>query len=202
MAKKKYYAVRVGKQCGIYESWDQAKEQISGFSGAEYKGFTTLEEAKAYMGGETLSVKEGRPAAGELYAYVDGSFDASTGRYAYGIVLLTDTEEKLVNGVGDNEDAAKMRNVAGELSGAMYAMKYAANHGFQRLVIFHDYEGIAKWAEDEWKTNLDCTQKYKLFCIGMRNRLDIRFQKVAAHTGNYYNEKADELAKDALGIKK
>ena len=39
MAKKKYYAVKRGKTPGIYLTWEDCRSQISGFSGAVYKGF-------------------------------------------------------------------------------------------------------------------------------------------------------------------
>ena len=41
MAKKKYYAVKIGKKPGIYQTWAQTKEQVDGFSGAIYKSFST-----------------------------------------------------------------------------------------------------------------------------------------------------------------
>ena len=49
MAKKKYYAVKRGKTPGIYLTWEDCRSQISGFSGAVYKGFETLEEAGAFL---------------------------------------------------------------------------------------------------------------------------------------------------------
>lgn len=45
MAKKRYYAVKVGKKKGIYESWDECSKQVKGYPGAEYKGFVTRKEA-------------------------------------------------------------------------------------------------------------------------------------------------------------
>ncbi len=36
----------------------------------------------------------------------------------------------------------------------------------------------------------------------MKKKIDIYFQKVLAHSGDYYNEVADGLAKKAVGIKK
>lgn len=36
---KKFYAVKVGKKPGIYETWAECQSQISGFSGAIYRGF-------------------------------------------------------------------------------------------------------------------------------------------------------------------
>ena len=52
---KKYYAVRVGHNPGIYVTWSDCEVQVKGFPGAQYKSFPTEAEAKAYMGtkGET-----------------------------------------------------------------------------------------------------------------------------------------------------
>lgn len=46
----KFYAVRVGRTPGIYNSWDDCKAQIDGFSGATYKSFKTAAEAAEFMG--------------------------------------------------------------------------------------------------------------------------------------------------------
>ncbi|MFR1286910.1 MAG: viroplasmin family protein [Subdoligranulum sp.] len=37
MAKKKYYAVQVGRIPGIYGTWDECKAQTEGVSGAKHK---------------------------------------------------------------------------------------------------------------------------------------------------------------------
>ena len=47
--KKKYHAVRVGREPGLYNSWDEAEEQVTGFSGAEYCSFRLKKEANIYM---------------------------------------------------------------------------------------------------------------------------------------------------------
>ncbi len=39
MAKKKIYAVRKGKLVGIFRSWDECRDSVNGYPGAEYKGF-------------------------------------------------------------------------------------------------------------------------------------------------------------------
>ncbi|MBO5115311.1 MAG: RNase H1/viroplasmin domain-containing protein, partial [Peptococcaceae bacterium] len=51
MAGKKYYAVKVGRETGIFTSWDVCKAQVQGYSGAVHKGFATLEEAQAFLSG-------------------------------------------------------------------------------------------------------------------------------------------------------
>lgn len=45
--KKKYYVVWTGKKPGIYDSWDECKEQINGFAGAQYRGFESQTDALA-----------------------------------------------------------------------------------------------------------------------------------------------------------
>jgi len=47
--KAKFYAVAAGRKPGIYEIWEEAKEQITGFPGAVFKGFPTKEDAEAYI---------------------------------------------------------------------------------------------------------------------------------------------------------
>lgn len=46
--KKNFYAVGKGKETGIFGSWDEAKEKVSGFKGAVFKGFKTFEEAEEW----------------------------------------------------------------------------------------------------------------------------------------------------------
>ena len=43
MAAKKYYAVKKGKTTGIFQTWEECRASVEGFSGAEYKGFARLE---------------------------------------------------------------------------------------------------------------------------------------------------------------
>ena len=45
----KFYAVKKGRTPGIYRTWDAAKEQIDGFSGAEYKSFEQITDATDYL---------------------------------------------------------------------------------------------------------------------------------------------------------
>lgn len=45
MAKKNFYVVWNGIKPGIYNSWDECKTQVSGYDGAIYKSFPSLELA-------------------------------------------------------------------------------------------------------------------------------------------------------------
>ncbi|MBE6891762.1 MAG: reverse transcriptase-like protein [Ruminococcaceae bacterium] len=201
--KKKIYAVRSGSQTGIFYSWDDCRKAVTGYKGAEYCGFYTIEEAEAYLNGETFEAGHDIPECPPetAIAFVDGSFDVETFRYAFGCVILyPDGSRDELNGVGNNPNAVSARNVAGELMGTMTAIKKAAEKGFRKLVIYHDYEGIAAWFQRRWKANSWCAVEYVRFTEAYRRAMDISFVKVAAHTGNTLNEAVDRLAKEALGI--
>ncbi|EEU20935.1 ribonuclease H family protein [Lactobacillus mulieris] len=45
----KFYAVKKGRKIGIFRTWDECKEQVNGFSGAEYKSFSNILEASQYL---------------------------------------------------------------------------------------------------------------------------------------------------------
>ena len=45
----KYYAVKEGRNIGVFGTWDECKAQVDGYSGAIYKSFKTLDEAKAFL---------------------------------------------------------------------------------------------------------------------------------------------------------
>lgn len=209
MAKKKIYAVRKGKTTGIFYSWDECSASVNGYPGAEYKSFTMKEEANAYLGNsfaaqieeEKKDQKNTAPDRTEstLTAYVDGSFDPSIGKYAFGCILLTPEGEIIrESGNGQDPESLAIRNVAGEMLGAMYAVQWAINHGYPSLTIYYDYEGIAKWAQGDWKAKNKRTQQYAEFMNGKRSYIQLSFQKVKAHSGDHYNEEVDKLAKSAL----
>lgn len=209
---KKYYAVAKGKTPGIYFTWDDCKAQIEHFSGAVYKGFPTLAEAEEFIqlaGDSKMAVsktftknsdEQTVSTDSHLIAYVDGSYENSQKRYAYGCVLVLPDETVTLNGSGAEEDLVGMRNVAGEILGSCKAIDWAVENGYQEITIFYDYEGIEKWANGIWKANKIGTKNYKVFIAEKRQKISIHFQKVAAHTGVTYNEMADKLAKEALGI--
>jgi len=210
MAAKKVYAVKKGKAPGIYENWDACKAAVDGFSGAEYKGFATLEEACGYLGISVNEVQnqreekiEERPAGVDsLIAYVDGSYEHSLKKYAFGCVfLLPDGTIYAENGSGNNPDSAKLRNVTGEMLGAMFAVRWAIKNGFANLEIRYDYEGVEKWVTGAWKSKTELTQKYAAAMRKWSCQVSLKFTKVAAHTNVYYNEMADQLAKQALAEK-
>ncbi|XP_075454403.1 ribonuclease H1-like isoform X3 [Ascaphus truei] len=45
-----FYAVRTGRKPGIYNTWDECKEQVIRFPAARYKKFATEEDAREFVG--------------------------------------------------------------------------------------------------------------------------------------------------------
>jgi ribonuclease HI len=110
MAKKKYYAVAVGRQPGIYTQWfgdAGAQVQVLGYQGALYKGFSTREEARDFIRDRCSVKKKGitplrktrarstatigeQPddcPADRIVIYTDGSSLGNPGPGGYGVVI-------------------------------------------------------------------------------------------------------------------
>lgn len=193
----KYYAVKNGKQVGIYLTWEECEKQVKGFKGALYKSFPTKEQALEYI--EETKIEE---TIDGLVAYVDGSYNIKSMVYGYGCVLLEGQHViQQFYGKGNEEDYVSMRNVAGEILGSEVAIRYAIENSYKLICIYYDYEGIEKWANKTWKANKTGTIAYQKFIEESRQKIQISFVKVLAHSGDMYNEVADKLAKRAVGIK-
>lgn len=204
--KKKYYAVREGREKGIFDTWSECENRVKGFAGAEFKSFPTLEEAKEYLCKK--DVKE-ELVQSEVYAYVDGSFNDKAKITGGGGVLYWNGEEFPFALKTIQKELTEMRNVGGEILGVIAAINTvkeivhshiltAKEMGLDKIRIYHDYQGISSWVDGSWQTNKTATKAYKEFV--QNSGLDISFTKVAAHTGNEGNEIADIIAKYSVGL--
>lgn len=209
MAKNKYYAVKRGRQPGIYETWDQAKAQVDNYPNALYKSFVDLKAAWEYLAVPEnnnitrtesdvnidwwTELKDPRNAI----AFSDGSYDESNGSFSYGIALLWNQKLIRLSRRFMNADYSNLRNVAGELAGARRAVQFAINNGIKKITIYHDYEGVATLATREWDTHSPFTEEYLNYMKEASKQIKIDFHWVRGHSGNYYNDMADKLAKTA-----
>ncbi len=192
---KKYYAVKNGRKIGIFESWDECKAQVDGYSGAEYKSFPTEAEAKAYIFcGEVKKEEAG------TFAYVDGSFSLEKSEFSFGAIISVDGKEEEFSGKFSDPELLEMRNVAGEIKGAEFVMKYCLINNIPEIDLYYDYMGIEMWCTGAWKANKTGTQNYRDFYQSIKDKLKVNFKKVKGHSGDKLNDRADKLAKKALGI--
>lgn len=205
-----YYAVKKGRIKGIYNSWKECLEQVDGYPGAVYKKFALKSEAENFLQGDSFVALKKEIVEGnfnidlahvlepdEYYIYTDGSYSDS--KYAWAFVVLY-AGEVIHNdyGVGTDEQAAKTRNIAGELTAVMRACVWAKNKKVKRITIRHDLQGVAFWARGEWKRNNNVTEQYYNFMQKYIKEKFVVFEHVRGHSGNEYNDMADKLAKQAI----
>lgn len=211
----KYYAVQKGKTPGVYTSWDECKAQVEGVPGAVYKSFKTLGEAEDFLGKDGYEPNDKKQAEKEAassfsldgyygpVAFVDGSFNAETDTAGYGAVVIMNPrhpEEQIhLSGKCDANDLSS-RNIVGEVYGAIAAIQYCLEHGKVALTVFHDYEGVGKWATGEWKAKSNIAKVYEEYCESLVGKIDLRFEHVKGHSGIRFNELADILARMGSGV--
>lgn len=203
--KSKFYAVREGREKGVFTSWAECKNAIFGFSGAVYKSFESEVEARKWFKGDSLTQSFPEAKSGDSSetsflvdydVYTDGSY--VDGQYSWAYAFVKDDVVVCEDSnAGKNPDAGTMRNVAGEIAAALYAVRRAAQMGV-KIRILHDYAGIAFWVTGEWRAKNEFTQAYAK--LMNEHRGIYVFEKVKGHSGNKFNDYVDKLAKAALGI--
>lgn len=212
---KKFYAIKNGRIKGIVTNWSDCEKLVSGFAGAKYKSFNSLSEAVAYYLDKTTvtinkasssltltntSHSETVGSFPSCYAFVDGSFNPHKKKYGYGVVLIANNKNYEFSGSDNNPQKLLMRNVSGEIDGAMRAISEAIKLKLPEITIYYDYEGIKKWATGEWARNKKGTIEYYDFISDAKNHIQINFVKVKAHSGVELNERVDQMAKKAVGL--
>jgi ribonuclease HI len=210
MAVKKFYGVKFGDGSSeIFTDWSVCKDKIKGEKGVIYKGFSTKEEALAFVNTEIGVIKQKSKKVKnntaitqfntDIAIYVDGSYRDDV--YSYGFVVVDVAKDVAIHeqrGRGKDLEAAKLRNVSGEMKGAMEAMVYCLNSDIKEATICYDYSGIEMWALGLWKRNNIYTKSYYDFYQCRKDRVKIHFMKIKGHSGDKWNERADILAKEGL----
>ena len=200
----KFYAVRKGRQPGVYTTWSACEAQVRRFPGAIYKAFSTKEQAFAFVA-EPLPLSPAKPPADALrttdviHIWVDGSClqnGEEPLRFGWAYVIL-DGDQELHRASGHDvpAEAHAHRNVAGEIEAVLHALAWCRKYGIAAATIHFDYQGLASWVEGTWKTTTPFTQAYveKVKALGMT----LTWHKVQAHSGEQYNELVDQLAREA-----
>lgn len=211
---KKVYAIKEGYDSinnkkienKIVNTWSECLSYVNGVKGAKYKSFENGELARIYLEDENKLLKKGIDDYPQdcIHAYVDGSYNEATGKYSYGLVIVKDDIIQYTEAGCASDDSSKaLRQIAGELKASVCALEYASANKEKKIVILHDYEGIYHHAVGTWERREESSKIYyeKMNFIKNTNQINVIFVKVDSHTGDLYNEIADELAKQAAGLK-
>jgi ribonuclease HI len=225
MAQKKFYAVRSGRQPGVYLTWDECKQQVDGYTNAEYKGFSTRHEADAYLGGTTspkdatpkavktpqnLTAPTSTPAAAkglrQVVIYSDGACTGNPGPGGYGVVIFSEgTRTELSAGY------RRTTNNRMEMLGCIVGLQtleercYVTIYSDSRYVVNAiEQKWAVRWRKNNWQRRDENGQmKPALNADLWAKMLDlcdqhmVRFEWVRGHAGNEENERCDQLARAA-----
>lgn len=208
---KKVYAIKEGYdndknqriQNKIVATWAECLKYTKGVKGAKYKSFESLDDAKEYLEDKSSLVK-GRDSYPEdcMHIYVDGSFNSSTEKYSYGVVVVqNDVVEYMESAASEDTSKSNIRQIAGELDGAVKGVEYALKKGAKKVVLFHDYQGICYHATGVWERKEESSKiYYEKMNSFFKQGIEVIFVKVDSHTGDLYNELVDESCKKRLRI--
>lgn len=221
MAIKKYYAVAVGRQPGIYTRWfgeAGALAQVDGFRGARYKGFATIEAAREFMR-TGIPPKSGQPEKSKQKAsktvtpvdqhpvnlskrmviYTDGSSLGNPGPGGYGVVIPSDGGDREISGGFRLTTNNRMELLACIVGLEQFTEPSdVALYSDSRYVV----DGITKGWARRWKRNgWSKSTGEEAMNIDLWDRLlalcdqhDVHFIWVKGHAGNSGNERCDQLA--------
>lgn len=135
--------------------------------------------------------------------YTDGSYQQSVNPNVSGWSFVVAEHNLHGSGVVQNPVS---RNIDGELMAVQEALLWIEKDSQDKVKeyeIIYDYQGVGAWAKNEWNANTPLTQGYKKFVgdmlISLLNKgVRVNFKWVKGHSGNEYNEIADDLAKVAV----
>ena len=166
MAKRqKYYAVWSGKTKGIFNSWDECKQQITGVKGAQYKSFDSLEQAQKALAMDywqyvadakkesvTRSLEECKGVIANSLA-VDAACSGNPGPMEYQGVRTYDKERifHVKFELGTNN--------IGEFLALVHGLSYLKKHNLPQPLYSDSVNAISWVKQKKCKTKLDRNEK-------------------------------------------
>lgn len=185
----------------IVDDWNKVAPLKKGHSDATHKKFGSKELAAQWASGNKPLI---RPIGSMPVFYTDGSYNKDVPSYGWSFVCLSKdgAMQEMACGCGSEEGIIEQRNVAGEMIGAMRAVQYAIAKGIREFEIRYDYAGLGKWVTGAFKTDSGPSEKYAAWMQKMIGKYDltIHFLQMPGHTGEYYNEMADMLARKGCSV--
>ncbi|KAJ1835177.1 hypothetical protein LPJ63_001362 [Coemansia sp. RSA 2711] len=154
-SKEYYYAVRVGRQPGVYRSWDECKTMTQGYAGAVFKKFNLLDEATQFVNGRVKNVStrlQPTPYARKLAVHEKPQLSSppapAAGELDDAIIVYTDGasskngRKDACAGVGVYFGENDPRNISEPLQGTRQTNQRAELTAIQRAI--EKTEGSAK----------------------------------------------------------
>ena len=185
-----YYGVKRGKQTGIFRTWKECEQQISGFSGALFKKFPSAKEAQEYVAGETKT-KSDVSQTTKPVIYFDGGCRKEVGGAA--CYLVDD------NIVYLQKLAAPSTNNQAELHGLWLALNQALKRNWKDVEIRGDSLYAMNTSSGEWKmknkNNHELVQRNRDL-VAQFSRIDWRH--VRGHSKEPGNDVVDQYATHAI----
>ena len=206
----KFYAVKIGRNPGVYTSWPQCQEQTKGFSGAIFKSFSTKKEAEDFVNPpeQVVSVNKEK----EVHIYTDGSHKRSKNflgigawcRFQYQEFSLSKTcSRELLLTYDIDISKTPVSNPTAEFVAVAEVLKRVCNPeknlSSDLLLIFYcDYIGPENWLNGSWKAKEVYIQKIRDVCLERIKSMKckIKIVHVPGHSNIEGNDKADKLAGD------
>lgn len=148
-----------------------------------------------------------------MHIYVDGSYNPKTEHWGGGVVICDNSEKVIIHTLTvSGKDMNGSRQINGELESAVMALEYVKNHvdalaENEEVTLYYDYEGIGKWATNEWKANKPVAKSYKtrvnkiLLELRFMYGVNVKFEKVKSHSGVKMNDVVDRVCGEACGVK-
>jgi ribonuclease HI len=191
---KIYAAIFPEGKTGFYSSWGACSDAVKGKSNILFRGFKSRGDAEAWVDknlNKTTPVQKNNPG---VSIYVDGSFSPCCDKAGWGWVAVK--KDIIVAGdYGVTPWKAESRNIDGEIEAAVQAIHWAHIHK-QTCLLFHDYAGIAQWANGNWRAKSQIARYYIEKIAGMKQ--GVTFQKVTGHSGDKWNDYVDDIAKKGI----
>lgn len=129
---------------------------------------------------------------------VDGSCFNDLTSYA-AIVRKDGRVVKEISGLVNTEKIKSSRQITGEIKAVIEAVKFCNANGIGEIRLYDDYNGLKYWALGQWKANIISTKYYRDFM--KKQTIKIEWVKINSHTGIYWNEMVDRLAKSVIESK-
>lgn len=222
--QKKIYAVRKGRQTGLFTTWAECQKQVTGYAGARFKGFTNAEEAMRWLSGDDTAGSHTAQPAGrrQIHAvkgprlspeqttdtdqdyiiYTDGScLKNPDGPGGWAMVARTTATGAVSEQSGGHPSTTNNRM---ELTAAIKALQWAP--AGSRVALYTDSQylknGITRWMAT-WKRRgwkkADGTpvlnQQLWMALDALYASHIVTFHWVKGHAGVDLNERCDQLAK-------